>query len=135
MNNNSIVFFDSDCVLCSRTVRFLIKWDKNNILMFCSLKSVDAENLLSGYVINPLELNSIVFLHQDRLYLRSEAILQILSTLPSFKWLYLLLKIIPKPIQQSIYTFIAVNRYQILGKNKKCQLPNADNRHKFIDLK
>ena len=44
MENRSILFYDGECGVCSRTVRFILKNERSKELFFCSLQGDFAIN-------------------------------------------------------------------------------------------
>ena len=78
MSNDSraIVLFDGLCNLCSSTVRFVIRRDRNRRFRFASLQSDTARRLL----VEPT-LESIVLIVNGRCYRKSRAVLEILRRL------------------------------------------------------
>ena len=128
-NGKHIVFYDSECMLCSRTIRFLLKKDSKKNLLFAPL---------GGTTFNSLNIDSIdynntlIFLKKNELQTESTAVLSILSMLP-YPWkLYSSLKIFPEILRNSIYRLIAKNRYKWFGKNTMCEKPTAEFSASFL---
>lgn len=113
-----IVFFDDDCLLCNKTVLFLLKRDKYKTLQFAPIggstfKSLNLETISSNK-------NSVIFLTNGRTYLRSTAVLKILYQLP-FPWkLVTIFSIVPSSIRDFFYRLVAKNRNMLFGKNNIC---------------
>jgi predicted DCC family thiol-disulfide oxidoreductase YuxK len=59
-----------------------------------------------------------------RVYLRSDAAIAALSSLPGWRW-FAFLKWVPKPVRDAIYTQIAGNRYKWFGRTDVCDLGGA----------
>lgn len=113
-----IVFFDNNCLLCNRTVLFLLKRDKYTVLQFAPIggETFDFHNLK----INSKNENSVIFLNNGKISLRSTAILKILYQLP-FPWkLAIVFTIVPASIRDFAYRYIAKNRMKFFGKNNMC---------------
>ncbi len=110
-----VVFFDGVCNLCNASVRFLNKYDKHQIFEIHSLQSEMALKLLTPHFPQNLP-DSIVYLNNNQILTESDAVLEILKQLP-FPWMLLyIFKIIPKFFRNSIYRYIARNRYKWFGK-------------------
>ena len=43
-------------------------------------------------------------------------------------------KIIPRPMRNWLYDFVARHRYQVFGKYEACMLPDPRHKHKFIEV-
>ena len=117
-----MILFDGVCNLCSAGVQFIIRHDPTGIFHFATLQSRD---------VKPLE--TIVLIDGEHEYERSTATLHILRRLPRLKWLAYLGAMIPEPIRDHIYDFIAQRRYGWFGKSDYCTLPTPEIAERFID--
>ena len=131
-DQNSIILFDGICNLCNSSVKFVIKRDKKKQFIFASLQSDAAENILLHHKYKKIGLNSIIFIHQDKLYEKSSAVLNILSAL-GIPWrLLAIFKILPLYWRDSLYDYIAKNRYKWFGKKDKCIMMLPMHKNRFI---
>lgn len=137
---NNIVFFDGICGLCNSSVDFLISIDNNNILKFSPLQSDFSSEILAKYNIQlDLEkLDTIMYLSSNSkyIYIKSNAILEIMKDMNNFWSICYVFKIIPTPLRDIIYEYIAKNRFTILGgkfkKKETCRIPTPEERKRFI---
>ena len=127
-----IVLFDGVCNLCNHSVLFIIRHDAKKQIKFASLQSVIAKDLLKQYDIVDYELNSIVFIDENRLYLKSTAVLKIAKYLDRGWFLLPLLMIFPQFIRDAIYRFIAKYRYKWFGKQEICMIPSKEQIELFL---
>jgi predicted DCC family thiol-disulfide oxidoreductase YuxK len=127
-----IILFDGVCNLCSASVRFVIKRDKKKKFYFASLQSDFAKKALSRKEIGD-PVKTIVLLKENKIYLRSDAALEISRELNGLWSLLYFLKIIPRFIRDSVYNFISKHRYQWFGKTDECWLPAPDLSARFVD--
>ena len=130
--NAPIVFFDGVCNLCAWSVQLIIRHEQRPRLMFSSLQSTKALEMLPKYGLDPTQKESLVVWHKDRVYQQSDAALFIARNLrfpyrvPAyFGW-------IPKSIRDAIYHWIARNRYRWFGKKQECWLPDKSLENRFI---
>lgn len=123
MQNNSsdrIVFYDTDCVLCTKTVRFLLHKDGRSQLKFAPLAGSTSKSLNIQDVFSTE--GSVVFYDKGKVYFQSTAALQIISQLP-FPWRILFIFIvIPKWMRDPVYQWIARNRYKWFGRTNSCEI-------------
>ena len=111
---DTIVFYDGDCGLCSYVVQFILKNEREEKLMFCSLQSEFAVEFLKKKGYDATLLNTLYFFNGSKIYRKSSAALQILRNLKS-KWqLFLVLWIIPWFIRDIFYDIIASIRKKIV---------------------
>jgi predicted DCC family thiol-disulfide oxidoreductase YuxK len=75
---------------------------------------------------------SLVLLEDDEFYDKSTAALRIGKKLRApWNFLYFFI-IIPKAIRDSVYNFIANNRYKWFGKRDSCITYNGEYKNRFI---
>ncbi len=126
-----IILFDGECNFCNASVQFIIKRDPKYIFQFASLQSDIGKSLLNQYNA-PENIDSFVLMDGERCYFQSTAALRVCKYLKgAYKLLYFLV-IIPKPIRNLVYRFIAKNRYKWFGKNESCMIPSPDDRKRFL---
>ena len=72
----NIILFDGVCNLCSSTVSFLIKHDKNNIFKFAASQTNAGENIIRQYTILN-EGKSVIFIKDGIVIYKSDAVIEI----------------------------------------------------------
>jgi predicted DCC family thiol-disulfide oxidoreductase YuxK len=124
-----IVLFDGVCNLCNGFVQFLLARDRRGRFQFASLQSDAARRVLRGDP--PPE--TVVLVARGRTYIKSSAALRIARGLP-FPWplLYGLI-VIPGPLRDLVYDWVARHRYAWFGKRESCMLPTPELRQRFLE--
>jgi len=124
-----IVLFDGVCNLCNGAVRFVLARDPRGRFRFASLQSDVARRLLKGD--GPAE--TIVLIDAGKIYTKSTAALRIARGL-RFPWpLLYALAVIPRPLRDFVYDWVARNRYRWFGKRDTCMLPTPQMRGRFLE--
>lgn len=132
MQQKPVILFDGVCNLCNSSVQFIIRHDNKNIFLFAPLQSKSAATLLSAHQFNPKDLQTIVLLENDKIYTRSTAALRIARQMTGWpKWLYGLI-IVPVPLRDAVYGWIANNRYKWFSKKEACMVPSPEIKSKFL---
>jgi predicted DCC family thiol-disulfide oxidoreductase YuxK len=129
-----IILFDGICNLCSSSVRFIIERDSKREFRFASLQSEAGMRYMENYDI-PETTDSIVLVMDGKVYLESTAALQIAARL---KWpwkVFYMFLVIPKPVRDRVYKWVAKNRYKWFGRNDSCMIPSKGNRDRFLEEK
>jgi len=127
----NIILFDGVCNLCNGTVLFLIKHDKKNNLHFAAQQSSAGSKIMQQYfVLN--DGKSVVLIKDEKVYYKSEAIIEISKLLFGWPRLFIVISILPNGFRNWFYDIIANNRYTIFGKKEHCSIPSKANEHKFI---
>ena len=128
----NIILFDGVCNLCNHSVQFIIKRDPKEHFKFASLQSEIGQKLVKQYGI-PKGIESIIYIENDKVYIKSSAALRISRKLNGY-WRYLtILSILPSSFRDFFYDVIAKNRYKWFGKKESCMLPTKETKKRFLD--
>lgn len=137
---NPIVLYDGVCGLCNRSVQFLLKHDKQARFRFASLQSDFAGKVLGRHGLDPKDLDTVHVVENydqpgERVLQRSDAILRAGRELGGF-WSAAssVARIVPRPLRDLVYRFVATNRYRVFGKYDTCMLPDPNQRSRFLDI-
>lgn len=128
-----VIFFDGLCNLCNGAVQFVIKHDKKSLFKFAALQSEYAKSKLMPYTLQTKQGDSILLLQNAELYEQSTAALKIAKQLNGLWPMLYVFIIVPPFIRNSIYKFIARNRYKWFGKQENCWLPTANLEKRFFN--
>lgn len=114
--NSHLIFYDTDCDFCYRSVLHLIKLDKNKELLFAPLEGETAKEVFTGPNVRYRHENSIVLFENFRsdsrdIYIRSQAIFRIYWLLGS-KWIGWL-SFLPAWLCDAVYNSIAKHRHRL----------------------
>ena len=127
-----MIFFDGLCNFCSFWVRFVIRRDPKGVFRFAPLQSAAGREAARALALPEEPPVSVILKEGGRYYLRSTATLKILRRLPwPWPFLYPFL-LIPAPVRDSLYNFIARNRYRWFGKEESCFIPTPELRRRFL---
>lgn len=126
-----VLFFDGECGLCNRTVRWLITRDRRRGLRFAPLQGQLAAQQLpalpSGY-----EEGSVVLWDEEGIHYRSDATFRAVACLGGFwRWARVLL-LIPKIVRDPVYRLIARHRLRWFGRVESCALLSAEDRDQLL---
>jgi predicted DCC family thiol-disulfide oxidoreductase YuxK len=136
---NPIVLYDGVCGLCNRAVQFLLKRDRHDRFRFASLQSEFAANLLQRHGIDHNQLDTVYAVLDygkpgEKLLSKGDAFLLFARVLGGIWSVARLVKVVPRPVRNWLYDFIAANRYRVFGKAESCMLPDPAYRHKFLEV-
>ena len=132
IENKKIIFYDGLCSMCNRFVRILITLDKKEKFLLASLQGKNGKILQKKFSKELHEVDSVIF-YNKQVYTKSSAVINILSELGGLYKLAYIFNIIPSLISDSIYDYIARNRFQWFGKLDKCPMPEKKNISRFLD--
>ena len=127
-----IVLFDGVCNLCNGAVQLILRHDPAGRFRFASLQSPAGEEIQTRLGIDPKALDSIVLVEGERWYRESDAALRIAARM-SGAWRALgVLRLLPRPLRDALYRWVARNRYRWFGKQETCWLPTPELRERFL---
>lgn len=131
--DHPILFFDGVCNLCNKWVDYIISHDHSGQFKFASLQSDYAKERLVEHQIDNSDLNTVILLHEGKVYKKSKAAAKIMILLGGWKAILgNILHIIPTPLSNLGYDIIARNRYKLHGKRETCRLPTPEERDRFL---
>ncbi len=126
-----MVLFDGVCNLCDRSVQFVLHHDRKGEFRFASLQSAAARSLVGEATASGL--GSVLLVDEAGVHTKSEAALRIAARLGApWSWLSVF-RLVPRPIRDGVYGFVARNRYRWFGRKDACPLPPPDVRARFLD--
>ncbi len=130
--DDDVILYDGVCVFCSRWVRFVAARDVAKRFRFTAIQSPYGTRLAQAFGINPEDPDTNAVVHDGEAYFKSDAALTVLSTLPGWGWTGVL-RVVPKPLRDAVYSLVARNRYRIFGKYEACFVPDAEMRARVME--
>jgi predicted DCC family thiol-disulfide oxidoreductase YuxK len=128
-----IVVFDAKCLLCSRSVHFLLRHDHKGVFQFASMQGATGGALLAKAGLPTDDLQTLLLVDGERTWEYSAATLRIAHGLGwpwRFAWL---LWLVPAPLRDAVYQTIARNRYRLFGRRDTCLVPPRAQAARFLD--
>lgn len=129
------MIFDTNCILCSGFVKFILRHERGADIVFVNAWSETGTALAGDYGLTPEDLNkTFLVIKSGQGYVKSSAGFLVLQHLKApWRWLRIL-KIVPRPLRDGAYTFVAKRRYRWFGFEESCLIPKPDQAYRFIDL-
>lgn len=122
MTKTKTILFDGDCSFCNFWVKFINKRDPKKQYEFVSLQSEKGIELLEEYHISK-EIDSVVFINNNKGFVKSGAVLRIAWFLKFPYPLAVVFMVIPWFMRNWVYDIIAKNRHKIFKENNSCEIP------------
>jgi predicted DCC family thiol-disulfide oxidoreductase YuxK len=135
-STNPILLYDGVCGFCNKSIQMIIAHDKKGSLKFAPLQSKLGQEVIARHQLN--NIDSVVFVEQssgtERVFIRSNAALQVAGYLGGWWKLFLVFYILPRPLRDFCYELFAKYRYRLFGKYDSCMLPSPEVRSRFLDM-
>ncbi|MEY2796315.1 MAG: hypothetical protein RIR10_2031 [Planctomycetota bacterium] len=132
----TIVLFDGRCGLCTRSVQFILKRDRNARFRFAPLESAVAARAcarIGAPTPQTVEPDSIIVIADNRALERSDAALAIAARLPLPWPIFAVFRVVPRGLRDWAYGIVARNRYRWFGRHDACMIPTAEQRARFLE--
>ena len=127
-----ILLFDGHCNFCNAWVRLIVRRDTSKKIRFAALQSAAGRRLLEEHKIDINYTDSLVFFEEERFSVSSTAALRIYSYLKVWERHLQLLAVVPRPVRDALYHFIAKYRYKWFGRREQCMVPTQELRERFL---
>jgi predicted DCC family thiol-disulfide oxidoreductase YuxK len=128
-----LILFDGVCNLCSASVQFVLRRDPRARFRFAALQSAAGRAALAQAGVLGAVPDSIVLVHRGKVRVKSAAALAIARGL-RFPWpLLSVFWLVPYPLRDVVYDWVARNRYRWFGKQETCWVPTKELRARFLD--
>ena len=127
-----IIVFDSLCVLCSASARFIIEHDRAGRFRLASMQSEVGAALYRRFGVDPADPDSLILVEGDRMLRDSDAVIAIYSGLGGAWRRVALVRFVPRFLRDRIYRWVARHRYGLFGRRDSCWRPTADLRDRLL---
>lgn len=123
-SDGPILFYDGECGLCARWVQFCLARDRRGQLRYAPLQGTTYARL--PIANKPRDMSTIVVLDQGRSLVRSDAVLRLLRIIGGpWRIAAALGALVPRPVRDWLYDFVAIRRMRWFGMADSCRLPRA----------
>jgi predicted DCC family thiol-disulfide oxidoreductase YuxK len=118
-------------------MRWLLDADRRRVLRFAPLQGETARDVLARHPGSDDTLSTVVYVRDfrapgERVFRRSAAALAILEDLGGGYRALAWLRVIPRPIRDALYDFVADRRYRWFGTLPSCRLPDGSAEARFL---
>jgi predicted DCC family thiol-disulfide oxidoreductase YuxK len=132
INTKTILFFDGNCGLCNRSVKFVLRKEKNHELFFSPLQSEFAKKTLQKFNLEN-KADTMLLLENGKINFQSSAALRSTKYLKGLWPAMMMFIIVPPFIRNAIYNYIAKNRITWFGIADYCDMMTPELKKRFIE--
>jgi predicted DCC family thiol-disulfide oxidoreductase YuxK len=128
-----IVVFDAQCLLCNGWVQFILRHDRRGQFRFASIQGTAGRDLVARAGLQVDGLQTLLLVDGLRRWQHTAAILRVLHGL-GWPWRAAWIAwLVPAPLRDALYRWIARHRYRLFGRTDTCLLPPAGHARRFLD--
>ena len=132
----TVVFFDSTCLFCNRSINFIMDNDKRAVFKFASLQGPLAQHQLMQELKKKDEQipDSLVLWQNGKIYFKSDAVLLIASQLSGiWPFFYYFGRIFPRFLRDFVYEMISKYRHKLINSTGAFRVLTPSEKERFID--
>jgi predicted DCC family thiol-disulfide oxidoreductase YuxK len=135
----SWILFDGECGLCDAVVVWVLRHDREGSFRYGALQGAAAARVRARHPGLPSPDETMMLVESpetpaERVRTRSDAALAIVAGLGGAWRLVAALRLVPRPIRDALYGFVARRRRRWFGRRDACRVPTAGERELFLDL-
>jgi len=132
-DDQPILIFDGNCVLCSSFVQFILRTDRERRFRLLAAQTPIGASLYRHFGLNPTDYETNILLEDGRVWLKSEGSLRIFEEL-GFPWSLLAVgRLLPRFVRDRLYEIVARNRLRWFGVRQTCYLTDPAHADRFIE--
>ena len=128
-----ILVFDGTCLLCNRSVQFILRHDDAARYRFAAMQSAAGAALMRAHGFDPRDPDSVLLVEGNLAYADSDAVLRVLAGFGGIYRAASALRLLPRGVRDRLYRWVARNRYRWFGRSDTCWLPAPEHADRFIE--
>jgi predicted DCC family thiol-disulfide oxidoreductase YuxK len=129
----AIIVFDGVCVLCSRSVQFVLRHDRAARFRFAPMQTASGARLMTAHGLDPSDPLSILLVDANgRAYTDSSAVIRIAVGFGGAWRACAIALAIPRRWRDAAYRALARRRYRWFGRRDTCLMPDPAMADRFL---
>ncbi|MGR9224003.1 thiol-disulfide oxidoreductase DCC family protein [Rhizobium leguminosarum] len=130
-DDQPLIVFDGACVFCSGWVKFVLKHDKRQRYRFLAAQTPLGAALYRHYGLDARDYETNILIEEGRGFFKSDGTIRMVAGLGFPYSLVKIFRLLPRPVADALYEFIARNRLKIAGR-QSCMVPTPEQRRRFV---
>jgi predicted DCC family thiol-disulfide oxidoreductase YuxK len=129
----SLIVFDGACIMCSAFADFIVRHDHKKQFLFTTAQSPLGLSLYAQYGLRTDIFETNIVIIDGVAHQKMDSLIAALDAL-GWPWRAVsVLKLLPKPLRNTLYDFIARNRHRFFGRKDNCDIPSAALRARIVE--
>jgi predicted DCC family thiol-disulfide oxidoreductase YuxK len=131
-DDHPLIVFDGQCVLCSANAHFVLRRDRRRVFRLTHAQSALGLALYRHFGLHSDEHGTMLVIRDGRLLTHSDAAIAIGEGL-GWPWRAAqVATLVPRPLRNLLYRWIARNRFRWFGRRETCWLPAPELRDRIL---
>lgn len=128
-----IIVFDGYCALCSGWAKFVLRHDRRHRYRLLRAQSPLGRALYVHYGLDPEDYETNILIEEGVAWFKSEGSIRMAEGLGPPWSLAAVFRILPRPLRDRLYAFVARNRLRFFGRRATCYVPQPDDQGRFLE--
>lgn len=133
MMYQNLILFDGVCNFCNGAVQMVIEIDQQKIFKFAAIQSELGQQLYRQHGLDPINIQTLMLVDGDRVFTKSDAVLNVLGKLDGGWQLLAGFKNMPQPLRDWAYSEFARQRFLLFGRRDTCMVPTPELQERFLE--
>lgn len=135
LEKQPILLIDGSCILCNNSVNYLLNREKEKgpKLHFAPIQSETGKAILEYFEI-PRDIETMILIKNYSVHIKSCAALRLTLYMKGLWPLLVAFVVIPPPLRNLVYDYIAKRRYKKYGKTDMCAMIDPKFRERFLEI-
>lgn len=131
-DDRAIIVFDGHCVMCSGWANFILRHDRAAHYRLLPAQTPLGRALYVHYGLDPENYQTNILVADGQAWFKSEGSIRMAEGL-GYPWrLARVLRILPLPVRDRMYEWVARHRFHFFGKRDTCYLSSAQHADRFL---
>lgn len=131
-DDRPIIVFDGHCIFCSGWVAIVLRKDRTSRYRLLPAQSALGEAIYKHYGLSYTDYETNILIENGLPWLKSEGSIRMAEGIGAPWSFSSVFRILPLRIRDSLYDFVARNRFRIAGRRKICYAPPPECRARFL---
>ena len=127
-----VAVMDGGGVLCTAGARLIDRFDRSGRIRICPSDSPLGRALLGHYGLEPKDPESWLLLVDGRAHASMDAWIRAAVLVGGLGHALVILRVLPRPVQDWLYRRVARNRYAMFGRTEMCAIAGPGLRRRLI---
>jgi predicted DCC family thiol-disulfide oxidoreductase YuxK len=135
-DSRPLIIFDGLCVLCSASVRWMLRHDPGGVSQFAAIQEPVPRALYRHYGLDAEKFDTFMVLQEGVALTCWAGVLAAGRTMPApWRWLAGAGRIVPGAAGDRLYDWVQRNRLRWFGSRDTCFVPTASDRARFLSVR
>ena len=127
-----LAVMDAECAVCSWGARMIHRLDRSGRVRICPVQTPLGAALLEHYGLAPDDPSTWLFIDGGVAHADFDAIIHAGRSFGGWGRLTAVFLVLPRPLRDRLYGWLARNRYALFGRGDMCALPDPAFRKRLI---